>query len=905
MSTMKRAILAVVAAGAGLAGAEEPSSQRMLQGGDAQKAAALQKRVDDLRVAGKFAEAIAPGEELLALRKRVQGEEHWEAADAARLVRTLRLAAALPADKQASLTQAPGLIGQAAALHNRGKYAEAEPLLRKALAINEDILGPKHPDSALTCNYLANNLQAQHRYREAEALYRKVLAGREEVLGRKHPETNTSRNNLGQNLQEQGRAREAEPLLREALAIWEEVLGPRHHRTALGFTNLAANLHAQGRYTEAEPLFRKALAIWEEGLGARHPRTALGCTNLAANLIRQGRLREAEPLLRKALAVRAEVLGPKHPDTAASCNNLAVHLQVQGRFEEAEPLWHKGAEGKEAARLRLAAGALDKDAALPIDPHLGLAVCRARLGRPLEAWQAAEDGLGRGLLDDVVAFAGLPSDPDRDRRQHDRAARLDAIDRILPPLLLADKLDEADRRRREEFLQERDRLDREAAEDAADRSRKALLSLEAIQNRLDPQRALVFWIDISETGDHWGCVVRRTGPPAWVRLPGSGAQGAWTEADDRLPALLHDDLARGEPDAERHARLLAAQRLEPLAFHLGAGADLPDARHLIVVPVSAMAGVPVEVLSERYRVSYAPSGTLFARLVHRPLTEPTLLALGDPNFALPDAGPPPESPDHGLYLALVLPGGTAARIGLRPGDVLLRYAGVKLVTRDDLKVAEDGERVPVVVWRDGKVRDDLRLAPGKLGVVLSDDPPAVALRKRRERDVLADVRNRGDVSPLLGTRLEVVSLAGLLPGDKVTVLVGSRASEQELDALVASDKLQGFRLLHFATHGRIDLTSARHSALELARDRLPNLDEQSRLAAAGKKVYTGQLLAQTISREWKLDADLVVLSACQTGMGRGGGGEGLMGFSQVLLGRGRAAWSCRCGRWTTRPPLCS
>ncbi len=99
-------------------------------------------------------------------------------------------------------------------------------------------------------------------------------------------------------------------------------------------------------------------------------------------------------------------------------------------------------------------------------------------------------------------------------------------------------------------------------------------------------------------------------------------------------------------------------------------------------------------------------------------------------------------------------------------------------------------------------------------------------------------------------------------------------------------RLHPFRLLHFATHGSIDWTSARHSALELARDRLPHPEEQARLAAAGKKVYTGQLLAQTIDRDWRLDADLVVLSACQTGMGRDGRGEGLLGFSQVLLGKG-------------------
>jgi CHAT domain-containing protein len=201
--------------------------------------------------------------------------------------------------------------------------------------------------------------------------------------------------------------------------------------------------------------------------------------------------------------------------------------------------------------------------------------------------------------------------------------------------------------------------------------------------------------------------------------------------------------------------------------------------------------------------------------------------------------------------------------------------------------AEGSDRVPVIVWREGKVLDDLRVAAGKLGVVVSEDPPAVALQKHRELEQLADARARGDgLAPLPGTRLEVSAIAGLLPADKSTVLLGSQASEQELDALRTAGKLEGFRLLHLATHGTVDPGSARFSALELARDRLPGPEEQTRRAAAGKKVYTGRLWVQTVADEWDLGADLVALSACQTALGPDGGGEGLLGFSQVLLGRG-------------------
>jgi CHAT domain-containing protein len=181
---------------------------------------------------------------------------------------------------------------------------------------------------------------------------------------------------------------------------------------------------------------------------------------------------------------------------------------------------------------------------------------------------------------------------------------------------------------------------------------------------------------------------------------------------------------------------------------------------------------------------------------------------------------------------------------------------------------------------------DLAVAPGTLDLVAADDAPAVALRQRREREPLADARTRDGVRPLPGTRLEVAALAGLLPAGRATVLLGSRASEQELDALAARGKLKQFRLMHLATHGKVDPDWASRSALLLARDRLPGPSEQERRRRAGEKVYTGRLSVETIAESWDLDADLVTLSACETALGPDAGGEGLLGFSQVLLARG-------------------
>jgi CHAT domain-containing protein len=134
------------------------------------------------------------------------------------------------------------------------------------------------------------------------------------------------------------------------------------------------------------------------------------------------------------------------------------------------------------------------------------------------------------------------------------------------------------------------------------------------------------------------------------------------------------------------------------------------------------------------------------------------------------------------------------------------------------------------------------------------------------------------IPPLPGTRREVEAIAGLF--DHVDKLLGSQASEQQLDQQRASDRLRHYTMLHLATHGVLDARVALHSALILAQDDLPD-PLQQRLA--GKEAYDGRLTAAQILRTWKLDAELVTLSACRTGLGQHQGGAGYLGFAQALL----------------------
>src|SRR5207249_1909989 len=106
------------------------------------------------------------------------------------------------------------------------------------------------------------------------------------------------------------------------------------------------------------------------------------------------------------------------------------------------------------------------------------------------------------------------------------------------------------------------------------------------------------------------------------------------------------------------------------------------------------------------------------------------------------------------------------------------------------------------------------------------------------------------------------------------------ASEQRLQQLARDEQLRQFRYLHLATHGDMNTRIALQSALMLAQDQLP---DAAAAAATGQPVIDGRLTAEKILQTWKLDAELVTLSACQTGLGQYAGGEGYLGFTQALF----------------------
>lgn len=223
----------------------------------------------------------------------------------------------------------------------KSRYAEAEPLLRLALAIHEASLRPDHPEVAIRLNNLAQLLQATNRLGEAEAMYWRALSIDYGTYGLNHPNIARDLSNLAVLLQATGRFAKAEPMYQQALAIDVESFGPGHPNVAIRLNNLAGLLKATHCFAEAEALYRRALAIIEASDGPKNYKVAFVLDNLAQLLQATDRLEEAEEMYRKALAIDEASYGPDHLNVAICLNNLAMLLHATNRLAEAGPLMRR------------------------------------------------------------------------------------------------------------------------------------------------------------------------------------------------------------------------------------------------------------------------------------------------------------------------------------------------------------------------------------------------------------------------------------------------------------------------------------------------------------------------------------------------------------------------------------
>jgi eukaryotic-like serine/threonine-protein kinase len=241
------------------------------------------------------------------------------------------------------LAHDPGLQAQmmrtmADTYQDLGLYQQAEPLDKRALAIQERVLGPRRPETLRTKSTLAAVQSFEGRYAEADRTLRETLKAQREVLGAQHPDTLHTMVVLGDILDGEAKHPEALALKQAVLDVQRRTLGPEDPQTIVTMSDLAATLVYMERYAEAETVYREVLEARRRILGPEHPLTVAAMSNIAAVLGNEGKYVEAEKIFREVLDKQRRLLGPEHPSTASTMSTLSIDLLELGRYPEAEKL---------------------------------------------------------------------------------------------------------------------------------------------------------------------------------------------------------------------------------------------------------------------------------------------------------------------------------------------------------------------------------------------------------------------------------------------------------------------------------------------------------------------------------------------------------------------------------------
>jgi CHAT domain-containing protein/tetratricopeptide (TPR) repeat protein len=847
-------------------------------------------------------------------------------------------------------------------LRRLGRFADAEREFRKAIALKERIAPDDGVTIARSLNNLAGLLRVVGRYDEASEVYERAIALWRRAEGGDSANVGILTDNLGVLYLNMGRLAEGEAQHREAVRIFERVLGPEHPTTAVGIANLAEAFRQLGRYDEAEPLFLRSLTILRrhargpdqriavalDNLGGiyrerrnyakaldsytealkiflqifppEHPTVGVTTNNIGLALMGVGRLDEAAERFQRGLAIAETAYGPEHREVATQLVNIGDLQLLRGRHDEARAALTRGAaintqlfgpQHERVApplillgRVELAAGA-PREAAAHLRRALAIEIASVARAGSLPGGRAEEvrlSGEAAGLLVEALWRTGGADDPQAQAEAFEAAqlASVTAAGRAIAKfgvrLAAGDGPLAVKIRLRQDLAGQRLSLDKNliaavsspaAKRDATAEERlrsdvatidKAISNLDAEIERAFPEFAAladrsaipldrvrtmlaaneVLLVPVAAGGGlHIFAVDRET--VRWVRRDTPLA----TIADDihRLRCGLDSGEWVGRARPERCLKLLgrlpennllpfdvpAARRLYGELFQ--PVETIVAGRHVLVAATGPLAALPIHVLvpeppDEPVR-EFAKVGWLAAR---QPVTMlPSVASLG------PLRAAPPSSAKAGKpYLGIANP-------------LLLGPEG------NDRSAFG---RTACPPRRRGNERLVASARPASLQTTLV-------------RGGLADRDAVLRLEPLPETTDEVCAIADVLGVGREPPLLGSEATEQALKALDRRGDLKRYRIVHFATHGLVagDLEGLAEPALVLSPPDAATSEDD------------GLLMASEIAT-LKLDADWVILSACNTASGTAGDGEALSGLARAFFYAG--ARSLLVSHWPVR-----
>lgn len=181
-------------------------------------------------------------------------------------------------------------------------------------------------------------------YTKAEPFLKKARDIVQAAKGKESSEYGGALNELALLYQKLGNYVDAGTLLRESKGIIEKNIGRVSTEYSTALQNIATLFQLEGKYVDAEPLLKEALEIDLRLSGEKSPQYAIALQNLATLYQKLGKQNDAEGLLEKVLALTSKTLGEDHPSYITTLSNLAALYQDKGNFDKAEVTWKKSIE---------------------------------------------------------------------------------------------------------------------------------------------------------------------------------------------------------------------------------------------------------------------------------------------------------------------------------------------------------------------------------------------------------------------------------------------------------------------------------------------------------------------------------------------------------------------------------
>jgi CHAT domain-containing protein/tetratricopeptide (TPR) repeat protein len=497
--------------------------------------------------------------------------------------------------------------------HERGEYANAEPLYQRALVIREKALGPEAPDVAAVLDNLATLNRDRGDYVKAESLAQRVLAIREKVLGPEHSDVAAALFELANINRDRGDYAKAEMFYQRAQTIWEKTQVLSSSLGALFLNDRAILYRKMGDYAQAEQLHKRAQAILEKVRGPQHPVVAQILDDLATLYCEMGEHTKAEPLLQNALAIHEKARGHQHLLVAESLNNLALLYAAKGDVAQAISFQSSANDIVESnLELNLASGSERQKigylALIAKQTHFTLSLHSQAAPNDQEALNLAFTTLlrrkGRGLdaMTDTIARLRRRVTP-QDQAIFNKLA--DARSQLAALTFKDPGNDPEDYRARLRPLEEKvEELEAElSARSAEFHTRLQPVTLSAIQAALPTGYALIEFAVFTPYDPRTKNIL----PPRYlVYLLAPQGQPKWMDLGEAAPIDRAVDAWReslrnpNRPDVKRLARALDDKVMRPVRALLRQ-TPLPT-RRLLIAPDGSLNLIPFAALvDERYR----------------------------------------------------------------------------------------------------------------------------------------------------------------------------------------------------------------------------------------------------------------------------------------------------------------